>query len=148
MDAIGVRFPRLRYLSMMRNPACPGLMDIVEPDLESCRLYRLYVLYRLPQLLFLDGIDVPDEERKEARLRGQYAVKRRTNDNVIPPNSSSDGSNKDNSTSSSSSRRSEAAPFVCKDGSMPGFSFSPASALGAASGGEIDPNSLPLHPGK
>ena len=148
MDAIGIRFPRLRHLSMMRNPACPGLMDIVEPDLESCRLYRLYVLYRLPQLLYLDGIDVTDEERKEAKLRGQYAVKRQNNASTIPPNSSSDGSNKDNSAFSSSSRRSEAAPFVCKDGSVPGLSFSPASALGAASGGELDPDSLPLHPGQ
>ena len=147
MDAIGLRFPRLRYLSMMRNPACPGLMDIVEPDLESCRLYRLYVLYRLPQLLFLDGIDVAEEERKEAKLRGQYAVKRRTNANVISPNSGSEGSGKDGTASaSSSSRRNEAAPFVCKDGNVPGFSFSSSSALGGASDGGIDPDSLPLHP--
>ena len=88
IDAIVTRFPRLRYLSMMRNPACPGLMDIVEPDLESCRLYRLYVLFRLPHLQYLDGLDVPDEERKEAKLRGQYAVRR--NSSSSSSNNSSD----------------------------------------------------------
>jgi hypothetical protein len=28
------------YFSMMRNPAAPGLMDLVQPDLEACKLYR------------------------------------------------------------------------------------------------------------
>ena len=142
MDAIGTRFPKLRYLSMMRNPACPGLMDIVEPDLESCRLYRLYVLYRLPHLLFLDGIDVPEEERKKAKLRGQYAVKRQSSTSSVGGSSSS---GKEVSSSPSASSRSEAAPFVVKDGTVPALSFSPATALGAAAGGEIDPDNLPLH---
>ena len=142
MDAIGVRFPKLRYLSMMRNPACPGLMDIVEPDLESCRLYRLYVLFRLPNLLYLDGIDVPDEERKEAKLRGQYAVKRQSSISSVVSSSSS---GKEVGSSPSASTRSEAAPFVVKDGTVPALSFSPSSSLGATAAGEIDPDSIPLH---
>mmetsp|Transcript_11836 Transcript_11836/g.32007 ORF Transcript_11836/g.32007 Transcript_11836/m.32007 type:complete len:131 (+) Transcript_11836:3835-4227(+) len=63
---------------MRRNPAAPGLMDIVTPDLESIRLYRLYVLFRIPDLLMLDSTDVTAEERGEAAVRGQFAVKRST----------------------------------------------------------------------
>lgn len=28
------------YLSMMRNPAAPGLMDLIKPDLKACKMYR------------------------------------------------------------------------------------------------------------
>jgi hypothetical protein len=147
IDAIVTRFPRIKYLSMMRNPACPGLMDIVEPDLEAYRLYRLYVLFRLPQLQYLDGLDVPEEERREAKLRGQYAVRRSSSSSSNNSNSVGSSSGKDYSAPSpSSSARSEAAPFVVKDGSVPGLSFSPASTVGAATGEEIDPDTLPLHP--
>ena len=55
------RFPRLTDLSMMRNPACPGLMDIQRPDMEACRLYRTYVVFRAPQLVTVDGTDVTEE---------------------------------------------------------------------------------------
>mmetsp|Transcript_23610 Transcript_23610/g.34333 ORF Transcript_23610/g.34333 Transcript_23610/m.34333 type:complete len:249 (-) Transcript_23610:99-845(-) len=77
MDNLMQCFPRLAYLSMMRNPACPGLMDLITPDLEACRLYRLYVLYRAPQLRALDSTEVTQQELQEAKLRGQFAVKRR-----------------------------------------------------------------------
>lgn len=55
------RFPLLTDLSMMRNPACPGLMDIQRPDMEACRLYRTYVVFRAPQLITVDGVDVTDK---------------------------------------------------------------------------------------
>ncbi|CAM9181900.1 unnamed protein product [Ascophyllum nodosum] len=71
------RFPRLTDLSMMRNPACPGLMDIQRPDMEACRLYRTYVVFRAPQLVTVDGTDVTEEERRNAALRGRFTVKRR-----------------------------------------------------------------------
>ena len=45
----------------MRNPACPGLLDLVTPDTEAIQLYRLYVLYRLPLLEFLDSTNVTQE---------------------------------------------------------------------------------------
>jgi len=76
-DDISSKFPGLQHLSMMRNPGCPGLMDIVNPDLEAIRLYRLYVLYRYPQLQMLDCEHVTNEERAEAKIRGQYAIKKR-----------------------------------------------------------------------
>ncbi|CAN0454844.1 unnamed protein product, partial [Discosporangium mesarthrocarpum] len=55
LSQVRERFPRLIDLSLMRNPACPGLMDIQQPDLEACRLYRLYVVFRMPGLLSVDG---------------------------------------------------------------------------------------------
>ncbi|CAM9765207.1 unnamed protein product, partial [Heterosigma akashiwo] len=75
MDKVMECFPSLEYLSCMRNPACPGLMDIFTPDLEACRLYRLYVLYRAPHLKTLDSTAVTDQERRDAAMRGsmQYA---------------------------------------------------------------------------
>ena len=81
MDIIVNNCPNLKYLSIMRNPCTGGLMDIKEPDLEAIRMYRLYVIYRLPQLVILDFSDITDTERKEAKLRGQYAAKRSNNNN-------------------------------------------------------------------
>ena len=52
-------------------------MDIVTPDEEACRHYRLYVLHRLPGLACLDATDVTEAERSEAAIRGQFAIKRR-----------------------------------------------------------------------
>ena len=78
LDDICKKFPNLQYLSLMRNPACPGLMDIANPDLEAIRLYRLYVLFRFPQLRMIDWEEVTESERDEAKRRGQYAVKRKS----------------------------------------------------------------------
>lgn len=61
MNQVLERFPLLTDLSMMRNPACPGLMDIQRPDMEACRLYRTYVVFRAPQLVTVDGVDVTEE---------------------------------------------------------------------------------------
>lgn len=79
MDIIVNNCPNLKYLSIMRNPCTGGLMDIKEPDLEAIRMYRLYIIYRLPQLIILDFSDITETERKEAKLRGQYAAKRSNN---------------------------------------------------------------------
>ena len=92
MDTIVNNCPNLRYLSIMRNPCTGGLMDIKEPDLEAIRMYRLYILYRLPQLNILDFSDITESERKEAKLRGQYASKRSNNNN-------NDNNNKNYTTS-------------------------------------------------
>ncbi|CAN0026756.1 unnamed protein product, partial [Phaeothamnion confervicola] len=77
VDQVAELFPSLTCLSMMRNPACPGLMDIQRPDLEACRLYRRYVLWRLPRLHSVDGADVTPEERVDASLRGRFAEMQR-----------------------------------------------------------------------
>lgn len=36
-------------------------MDIQRPDMEACRMYRTYVVFRAPQLVTVDGVDVTDE---------------------------------------------------------------------------------------
>lgn len=76
MDDVVVKFPSLRYLSIMRNPACSALMDVEDPDMESMKYHRLYILYRCPNLTMIDWNSVTDDERSESRTRGQYAVKR------------------------------------------------------------------------
>ena len=86
MDIIVNNCPNLKYLSVMRNPCTGGLMDIKEPDLEAIRMYRLYIIYRLPQLFILDFSDITETERKEAKLRGQYAAKRSNNNNDTTSN--------------------------------------------------------------
>lgn len=60
LDDVVIKFPKLEFLSLMRNP-CTGLLDIVNPDVESYKLYRLYVLYRLPRLRTLDWGDITIE---------------------------------------------------------------------------------------
>ncbi|EGB03179.1 hypothetical protein AURANDRAFT_55630 [Aureococcus anophagefferens] len=84
IDDVARLFPRITYLSCMRNPACPGLMDIVTPDEEACKHYRLYVLHRLPRLECLDAADVIGPERSEAAIRGQFSIKRRPNNQHAP----------------------------------------------------------------
>ena len=59
-------------------------MDIVTPDEEACKHYRLYVLHRLPRLECLDAADVIGPERSEAAIRGQFSIKRRPNNQHAP----------------------------------------------------------------
>ena len=99
MDEVNEKFVNLKYLSMMRNPACPSLMNIEgllrtlshkysiffihnphdgmnsDPDLDDNKMFRLYVLYRMPQLQMIDCEAVTAIERSEAAVRGQFAVK-------------------------------------------------------------------------
>lgn len=77
VDEIASRCPRLTYLSAMRNPACPGLMDVVAPDEDAVAMYRRYVLHRLPRLECLDAARVTPAERAEAAVRGKFAAVRR-----------------------------------------------------------------------
>lgn len=119
-DDICVKFPNLLFLSMMRNPCCPGYIDIVNPDIEAIRLYRLYVLYRYPQLLVLDCENVADAERDEAKRRGQYAFKRKTVQSGSPlpvvkvsnPCHDSPADNEKISSSDSSSCSSRSGGFI------------------------------------
>lgn len=76
LDQVNAKFPKLRFLSLMRNPCCPGYLDLEDPDVEANRLNRLYILYRIPKLLMLDCAEITTQERKDAKVRGQYAVKR------------------------------------------------------------------------
>jgi len=82
IDQVKELFPNLEYLSMMRNPCCPCFWNIVENEKEDeqaeYRRHRLYVLYRLPRLSFLDATPVTSEERDNALKRGKYLGRRAT----------------------------------------------------------------------
>lgn len=95
LDHVIESFPNLKYLSMMRNPACPGLLNISRPDLKACKLYRLYTLYRLPKLERLDTSEVTSEELQEAAQRGAFAAKRRPT-SLYNPNRKSVFDNQEN----------------------------------------------------
>lgn len=77
LDQVVAKFPKLTYLSFMRNPAAPSMICVSEEDAAAMRRYRLYVVYRLPRLVFLDSSPVSKKERDEALKRGEFLVPRR-----------------------------------------------------------------------
>ncbi|ERL85461.1 leucine-rich melanocyte differentiation-associated protein isoform X2 [Dendroctonus ponderosae] len=64
--------PALNYLSLLGNQACPNQLSNQEHDEEDYQRYRYFVLYHLPQLKFLDSNRVSEQERWEAKNRGQF----------------------------------------------------------------------------
>jgi hypothetical protein len=77
LDDVASTFPNVTYLACMRNPCSPPLAIVSEEDVETTRRFRLYVIYRLPKLQFLDSSPVAQNERKEASVKGQYLAPRR-----------------------------------------------------------------------
>jgi len=47
---------------------------LLSPRADEDFVHRLYVLYRLPTLKFLDAMPVTDKELQEAQRRGAYCV--------------------------------------------------------------------------
>jgi len=72
LDSVQGAFPNLRFLSMLKNPACPNYFT--GRDSDDYQRYRYYVLYRLRQLKFLDSTPVTDQERSEAVRVGSFAL--------------------------------------------------------------------------
>mmetsp|Transcript_8425 Transcript_8425/g.12452 ORF Transcript_8425/g.12452 Transcript_8425/m.12452 type:complete len:237 (-) Transcript_8425:45-755(-) len=64
------KFPKLRYLSLLKNPVAPN--EFSGGSREDYINFRLYVLYRLKNLKFLDSRQVSSKERKRADENGQY----------------------------------------------------------------------------
>jgi len=62
----------LRYLSMLKNPACPNFF--VGKDQDDYQRYRYYVVHRLPHLTHLDSTPVTEAERKEAQRVGHLML--------------------------------------------------------------------------
>lgn len=77
LDEVVATYPNVTYLSLMRNPASPPLVCLSEEDVQATQRYRLYVIFRLPRLQFLDSGPVLAEERKEAAARGQFLAVRK-----------------------------------------------------------------------
>lgn len=93
LDIVVQLFPRLKHLSLRNNPCSPGdmrgeaspqrdakLPTNIDPKLKSkldaaidaanreqMRMHRLYIIYRLPDLLSINGQPVTDEDRQLAR---------------------------------------------------------------------------------
>ncbi|XP_068235681.1 leucine-rich melanocyte differentiation-associated protein-like isoform X2 [Palaemon carinicauda] len=70
LDQVSEKFPKLRYLSMLGNEACPNQLSSLDKDEKDYIRYRLYVLHRLNGLRFLDSTAVRKTELREARKRG------------------------------------------------------------------------------
>jgi hypothetical protein len=56
-------------LSLMVNPASPPLLSVSEEDHKAAQRYRLYIVYRLPGLQFLDSAPITAREREEAKAQ-------------------------------------------------------------------------------
>ena len=76
-DDVCALFPALTWLSFMRNPASPPLVCQSEEDAAAAARYRLYVVYRMPRLQWLDSQPVTPAERAEAAKKGKFLAARK-----------------------------------------------------------------------
>ncbi|CAO2590651.1 Leucine-rich melanocyte differentiation-associated protein, partial [Lemmus lemmus] len=72
LDHLVKATPALEYLSLLGNVACPNELVSLEKDEEDYKRYRCFVLYKLPNLKFLDAQKVTRQEREEALVRGAF----------------------------------------------------------------------------
>ncbi|XP_041866725.1 leucine-rich melanocyte differentiation-associated protein isoform X2 [Melanotaenia boesemani] len=64
--------PSLKYLSLLGNEACPNQLVSPDKDEDDYQRYRYFVLFKLPQLKFLDTRKVTKTELMEAQARGAF----------------------------------------------------------------------------
>lgn len=72
LDKLRHSTPNLKYLSLLKNPCCPNRLIGKEDD--DYKRYRLYVLWRMPNLSFLDSGKVTAAEKAEANRRGEFCL--------------------------------------------------------------------------
>lgn len=130
LDILAARCPKLSYLSLLGNDACPN--ELVEKDEDDYQRYRYFVLHKLPQLRFLDSRSVKDAERAEAKRIGQYMRVARLTVDDISTNDPGDGG-KSNSGGSTSALSPDTPPT---DSSA---STDPYSALPAEFASDTNP---------
>jgi len=70
LEPIVKAFSGLTYLSLLKNPACPNYFT--GKDQDDYQRYRYFVLYKLPNLKYLDSSPVTDKEKKEAKRVGKF----------------------------------------------------------------------------
>jgi len=63
-------YPKLRFLSLLGNEACPN--ELVLKDEDDYKRYRYFVPYHLPGLKFLDSRATSAHELAEAQRVGQF----------------------------------------------------------------------------
>jgi leucine-rich melanocyte differentiation-associated protein len=85
LDTVCASLPNVDILSAMRNPASPPMIQMSEEDVAASARHRLYVIYRLPKLRFLDAVAVTAAERAEATAKGRFLVPRRAAPSTVAP---------------------------------------------------------------
>ncbi|XP_030059093.1 leucine-rich melanocyte differentiation-associated protein [Microcaecilia unicolor] len=83
LDHLAEVLPSLEYLSLLGNQACPNELVSMDKDEDDYQRYRHFVLYKLPNLKFLDTRKVTRKEHKEAMERGAFMK-------VVKPSDSKD----------------------------------------------------------
>lgn len=70
MTKVKTAFPKLRFFSMLKNPACPNTLMVGDED--DYKRYRHRVIFMIQDLKFLDSTPVMAAELKEAKRVGPY----------------------------------------------------------------------------
>mmetsp|Transcript_3133 Transcript_3133/g.7550 ORF Transcript_3133/g.7550 Transcript_3133/m.7550 type:complete len:267 (-) Transcript_3133:112-912(-) len=70
LKQIKAAYPKLRFLSLLGNKACPN--ELVLKDEQDYQRYRYFVLFHLPGLKFLDSRTVNKDEVTEASRVGEF----------------------------------------------------------------------------
>jgi hypothetical protein len=83
LNQLPKKFPKLRFLSLLGNIACPDQLSSNDKDEEDYKRYRRYVIHKLPNLKFLDSTKVKNDERKDAIERGKYFKTIRLNHDLV-----------------------------------------------------------------
>lgn len=65
IDKIAEKFPNLRFLNLLKNPAAPNYFN--EGSVDEYKDYRLYVINCMPNIKVVDYIQVGKEEVREAK---------------------------------------------------------------------------------
>jgi len=73
LEGVRERYPKLNYLSMLKNPACTNEL-VTGRDDDDYQRYRYYVLHTLRGLRFLDSREVGEAEKKEAIRVGHLCL--------------------------------------------------------------------------
>lgn len=81
--------PSVTFMSVMRNPASPPMIQLSEEDVAAATRHRLYVVYRIPSLTFLDAAPVTAAERAEAASKGKFLATRRAASTAVAPGAAS-----------------------------------------------------------
>lgn len=69
---LSIAYPNLRYLSLLGNPACPDQLSNASDDENDYLRYKLFVLFKLPKLNFLDSSMLTKSEKRKASKIGPY----------------------------------------------------------------------------
>ncbi|KAL4240482.1 hypothetical protein ACF0H5_001274 [Mactra antiquata] len=84
LQTIKLQFPKLTYLSLLGNSACPNQLSSHEKDDEDYLRYRYKVIYNFPQLKFLDSTPVTSHDLQEAKRVGPFMTVVRGSEKDIP----------------------------------------------------------------